>query len=141
MKCSCKEQCATKKGKGACKCREANNKCHDWCTCDKRECKNKVSEVVVPLSLLRLWYKISFHFSLCQVNSAWNIASERAVPITDGAERFEREIRNAETEIKVFCRLCHTRVFSRHNITTFISSCGFVWCVLVVTVYIFPGTY
>ena len=61
------------------------------------------------------------------------------MPITDGAELFEREIRNAETEIKVFCRLCHTRVFSRHNITTLISSCGFVWYVLVVTVYIFQA--
>ena len=51
MLCSCKGQCAKKKGKGACKCREANKTCHDLCTCDKRKCKNKVSEVCTSVAV------------------------------------------------------------------------------------------
>ena len=62
MLCSCKGQCAKKKGKGACKCREANKTCHDLCTCDKRKCKNKVSEVVVPRSLLNSCSKLKTVF-------------------------------------------------------------------------------
>ena len=40
--CSCKGQCALKRGRGACLCRKEDLKCLASCKCDKSKCKNKV---------------------------------------------------------------------------------------------------
>jgi len=41
--CSCKGQCALKRGRGACSCRKEDLRCLALCKCDKSKCKNKDS--------------------------------------------------------------------------------------------------
>ena len=41
--CSCRGQCAFKRGRGACVCKQEGLTCVASCKCDKSKCKNKVN--------------------------------------------------------------------------------------------------